>query len=204
MTSLRDDATAMSAPDLPDLLRAWLGHAPHALTGQAELAAALLDTPLGSMVCVTDAARLHLLEFLERRALPAEMRRLAKAAHGRVGPGRTAMTDRVEAQLAGYFAKENPGFDLALAQAGTPFQRQVWAGLMRIPPGVTLSYSELARRIGRPEATRAVARANGANQIAVVVPCHRILGADGTLTGYGGGLWRKEALLRREGAWPPA
>lgn len=194
----------MGAPDLPGLLAGWLGHAPHALTGQAELAAAWIDTPLGGMVCVADRDRLHLLEFVERRALPTEMRRLSKAAHGRIGLGSTAMTDRVEAQLAAYFAKESRGFDLALAQNGTPFQRLVWAELMRIPMGATLSYSELARRIGRPEATRAIARANGANQIAVVIPCHRVLGADGALTGYGGGLWRKEALLRHEGSRPPA
>ena len=194
----------MAAPDLPDLLTGWLGHAPHALTGQAELTAAWIDTPLGGMVCVTDRDRMHLLEFTERRALPTEMRRLSKAAHGRIGLGRTAMTDRVETQLAAYFAKESCSFDLALAQNGTPFQNLVWAELMRIPMGVTVSYSELARRMGRPEATRAIARANGANQIAVVIPCHRVLGADGALTGYGGGLWRKEALLRHEGSRPPA
>ena len=194
----------MAAPDLPDLLTGWLGHAPHALTGQAELTAAWIDTPLGGMVCVTDRDRMHLLEFTERRALPTEMRRLSKAAHGRIGLGRTAMTDRVETQLAAYFAKESCSFDLALAQNGTPFQNLVWAELMRIPMGATVSYSELARRMGRPEATRAIARANGANQIAVVIPCHRVLGADGALTGYGGGLWRKEALLRHEGSRPPA
>ena len=194
----------MAGPDLPGLLAGWLGHAPHALTGQAELTAAWIDTPLGGMVCVTDRDRMHLLEFVERRALPTEMRRLSKAAHGRIGLGRTAMTDRVETQLAAYFAKESCSFDLALAQNGTPFQNLVWAELMRIPMGVTVSYSELARRMGRPEATRAIARANGANQIAVVIPCHRVLGADGALTGYGGGLWRKEALLRHEGSRPPA
>ena len=194
----------MAAPDLPDLLTGWLGHAPHALTGQAELTAAWIDTPLGGMVCVADRDRMHLLEFTERRALPTEMRRLSKAAHGRIGLGRTAMTDRVETQLAAYFAKESCSFDLALAQNGTPFQNLVWAELMRIPMGATVSYSELARRMGRPEATRAIARANGANQIAVVIPCHRVLGADGALTGYGGGLWRKEALLRHEGSRPPA
>ncbi len=194
----------MMAPDLPDLLAGWLGHAPHVLTGQAELAAAWIDTPLGGMVCVSDRDRLHLLEFIERRGLPTEMRRLSKAAHGRIGLGRYNMTDRVETQLEAYFTKKNQSFDLALAQHGTPFQRLVWAELMRIPMGATLSYSDLARRMGRPEATRAIARANGANQIAVVIPCHRVLGADGALTGYGGGLWRKEALLRHEGSRPPA
>ena len=193
-----------AAPDLSGLLAGWLGHAPHPLSGQAELAAAWIDTPLGGMVCVADRERLHLLEFIERRALSTEMRRLGKAAHGRIGLGRTAMTDRVETQLEAYFGKKNLGFDLSLAPGGTPFQRLVWAELMRIPPGVTISYSELARRIGRPEATRAVASANGANQIAVVIPCHRVVGAGGALTGYGGGLWRKQALLCHEGSRAPA
>ena len=98
-----------TAPDLSELLAEWLGHAPHPLSGQAELAAAWIDTPLGGMVCVVDRQRLHLLEFIERRALPTEMRRLGKAAHGRIGLGRTAMTDRVETQLEAYFGKKNTG-----------------------------------------------------------------------------------------------
>lgn len=187
-----------AAAEFSDLLADLLGHAPHVLTGQAELAASQIDTPLGGMICVTDREQLHLLEFTERRALPAEMRRLSKAAKGRIGPGRLAMTDRVECRLSAYFAGETAAFDLPIARHGTPFQQLVWQELMRIPAGATLSYSELARRLGRPEATRAVARANGANQIAVVIPCHRIIGADGALTGYGGGLWRKQALLDHE------
>lgn len=164
--------------------------------GVAELAAAWIDTPLGGMIAVADRERLHLLEFQEREALPAELRRLA--AKGGIASGRTAVTDRTEAQVAGYFAGERSAFDLPLALHGTDFQRQVWQELQRIPPGTTIRYAELARRIGRPSAIRAVARANGANQIAVVIPCHRVIGADGGLTGYGGGLWRKQALIRHE------
>ena len=106
----------------------------------------------------------------------------------------------VVAQLREYFAGARREFDVALAPAGTPFQRRVWEELTRIPYGATISYRELARRVGNPAATRAVARANATNPIAIVVPCHRVIGSDGTLTGYGGGLHRKRFLLALEGA----
>lgn len=101
-------------------------------------------------------------------------------------------------QLDEYFAGERTDFELPLAPAGTEFQRQVWDGLCAIPYGETISYGELAQRIGRPNAQRAVGLANGRNPIAVVVPCHRVIGADGSLTGYGGGLDRKQLLLGLE------
>lgn len=101
-------------------------------------------------------------------------------------------------QLREYFDGERRDFDLPLAPAGTPFQRRVWDELRRIPYGETISYGELARRIGKPTASRAVGAANGRNPLAIVVPCHRVIGADGTLTGYGGGLPVKESLLAHE------
>ena len=101
-------------------------------------------------------------------------------------------------QLRAYFDGELLAFDLPLAARGTEFQRRVWDELCRIPFGCTISYAELARRLGRPTATRAVGAANGRNPIAVLVPCHRVIGANGTLTGYGGGLDRKAWLLRHE------
>jgi methylated-DNA-[protein]-cysteine S-methyltransferase len=103
-------------------------------------------------------------------------------------------------QLQAYFDGELVDFDLPLAPGGTAFQRRVWDELCRIPFGDTISYAELARRLGQPTATRAVGAANGRNPIAVIVPCHRVIGADGTLTGYGGGLDRKQWLLRHEAA----
>jgi methylated-DNA-[protein]-cysteine S-methyltransferase len=106
----------------------------------------------------------------------------------------------VREQLGAYFAGVLREFELPLRMAGTPFQRLVWAGLRSIPLGATLSYAELARRIGRPGASRAVGAANGRNPISIVVPCHRVIAADGTLGGYGGGLDRKEWLLRHEAA----
>ena len=101
-------------------------------------------------------------------------------------------------QLGEYFAGERRAFDLPLAMGGTPFQCEVWEQLRAIPYGETISYGELARRVGRPDAMRAVGAANGRNPIAVIVPCHRVIGADGSLTGYGGGLERKRALLELE------
>jgi methylated-DNA-[protein]-cysteine S-methyltransferase len=104
------------------------------------------------------------------------------------------------AQLAGYFSGARTEFDLPLAPAGTDFQCRVWAGLLAIPYGQTISYGELARRVGSPAASRAVGLANGRNPIAIVVPCHRVIGSDGSMTGYGGGLDRKRFLLALEGA----
>jgi methylated-DNA-[protein]-cysteine S-methyltransferase len=104
----------------------------------------------------------------------------------------------VSAQLHEYFAGERTAFELPLAMTGTPFERRVWDALTCIPYGETLSYGELARQIGQPSAARAVGLANGRNPISVIVPCHRVIGANGTLTGYGGGLERKRILLELE------
>lgn len=110
----------------------------------------------------------------------------------------TAHLDALGSQLDEYFDGRRSAFDVALALDGTPFQREVWDGLRAIPYGETVSYGELAERIGRPGAQRAVGLANGQNPVAIVVPCHRVIGADGSLTGYGGGLDRKRFLLALE------
>ena len=103
-------------------------------------------------------------------------------------------------QLAQYFAGRRRTFSLKLAPAGTDFQQATWRALVEIPYGETASYAEIARRVGRPAASRAVGAANGANPLPIVVPCHRVIGADGSLTGFGGGLPIKRALLELEGA----
>jgi methylated-DNA-[protein]-cysteine S-methyltransferase len=108
----------------------------------------------------------------------------------------------VVTQLEEYFSGQRRDFDLELAPQGTEFQLRVWNELTRIPYGTTISYGELARRLGNPDASRAVGTANGANPIPIVVPCHRVIGADGSLTGFGGGLKAKAALLELEGALP--
>jgi len=105
---------------------------------------------------------------------------------------------RAADQLRAYFAGELKTFDVPLALAGTPFQQRVWRELRRVPYGQTISYRELARRVGNPQASRAVGAANGQNPVAVIVPCHRVIASDGTLGGFGGGLERKEWLLNHE------
>lgn len=130
---------------------------------------------------------MHLLEFLDRKAFPTEFRKLQTYAKGEIGFGRTEVTDQIQGELDRFFAGTGGQFQTRLALHGSAFTRDVWRELLTIPPGETRSYSELARALGRPEAVRAVARANGANQLALVVPCHRVIGADGSLTGYGGG-----------------
>ncbi|MEH7827376.1 bifunctional transcriptional activator/DNA repair enzyme AdaA [Gemmobacter denitrificans] len=176
------------------------GHAPAALTGAGGLTASFLETPLGGMVAVCDGDAVRLLEFTERRTLAREMQALSRAVAGRIGLGRTDVTDRLEAELQRYFTGASAGFTLPLAPLGTTFQQRVWAALQEISPGQTLTYGALATRLGRPDAVRAVAAANAANPIAILIPCHRLIGADGSLTGYGGGLWRKERLIALERA----
>jgi len=175
-----------------------LGLAPAALGRGGQLQADWIDTPLGPMIAVACDHALHLLEFADRPALPREMQRLAAHAKGDLGLGRPAPIDHAARDLSAYFAGHSAGFTVPLACHGPPFTRAVWAQLQTIPAGATRSYSQIATALGRPTATRAVARANGANQIAILIPCHRVIGADGSLTGYGGGLWRKERLITLE------
>ncbi|WP_298819128.1 trifunctional transcriptional activator/DNA repair protein Ada/methylated-DNA--[protein]-cysteine S-methyltransferase [uncultured Roseibium sp.] len=175
-----------------------LGQAPGAFSKDPLLVADWVSSPLGPLVAVTDQSQLHLLEFLDRKALPAEFKKLQGYAKGEIGFGRTATTDQIQEELDRFFEGQSGVFETRLALHGSAFTRDVWRELLTIPAGETRSYSELANAIGRPDAVRAVARANGANQLALVVPCHRVLGSDGSLTGYGGGLWRKQRLIELE------
>jgi methylated-DNA-[protein]-cysteine S-methyltransferase len=157
---------------------------------------ARLDSPLGALLALTDPeGALLMLEFAD--AEDRVQRLLGRRGTGRPAEGRAPAP--LAAALDAYFAGDCAAIDrLRAAADGTPFQRDVWAALRRIPAGGTLSYGELAARLGRGRAVRAVGRANGANPVAIVVPCHRVIGADGTLTGYGGGLERKRWLLDHE------
>lgn len=176
-----------------------IGEAPAMTQGRELLYADWMETPLGPMVAVADEAYLHLLEFHDRRGLPAEMERLRRRTRSSIAPGRTPPIEQIETELMAYFKGESGAFNTPLALSGTAFERQVWAKLQDIAPGQTRSYGDIALEINTIKAVRAVAKANGANQIAIVIPCHRCIGSDGSLTGYGGGLWRKQWLLRHEG-----
>lgn len=151
------------------------------------------DTPMGAMLGVVDDESVRLLEFADNRALQGEMARL-----GHVSPGRNAVAEALSEELSGYFSGASSTFNMKTLQHGTELEEDVWAVLRQIPFGETRSYGDVARSIGRPEMTREVGRANGANQISIIVPCHRVIGADGSLVGYGGGLWRKKWLLEHE------
>jgi methylated-DNA-[protein]-cysteine S-methyltransferase len=160
-----------------------------------------LATPIGEMLILTDAEdRLRSVEFDDH---PERLQRLLARHYGAQGYQLIPATAQSSAcrALTAYFAGDLHALDadFLLTTNGTPFQREVWQALRSIPAGHTLSYGALAARIGRPKAVRAVGLANGANPIAIVVPCHRVIGADGTLTGYGGGIERKRWLLRHEG-----
>jgi len=173
-----------------------LGCAPSELRRDRLLRATWIPTPLGDMIAVSSRSHLHLLEFVDRKGLPAELKRLAPKEG--IGIGAMPPSEQAASELGDYFAARSARFATPLALVASPFTRQVWDALRQIPAGETRSYCDIARRIGRPTATRAVARANGANQIALMIPCHRVIGADGTLTGYGGGLWRKQRLIEIE------
>ena len=175
-----------------------LGRAPGTLDDTPMLFADWVQTPLGDMISVSSASQLHLLEFVDRKALRTELAKLDRLAKGKIGIGQTEPGQQIKLELDAFFDGRSATFTTPLAYHGSPFTQSVWDQLRQIPAGVTRSYSDIAARIGRPSAVRAVARANGANQIAIVVPCHRVIGADGSLTGYGGGLWRKQKLIEIE------
>jgi len=155
-------------------------------------------TPLGPMVAAATDEKLCLLEFSERPRLKTQIKRLRVRLDCVVSPGSNAVLRQTEQELEAYFGGGLTTFSLPLLLGGTPFQTEVWRALLEVPFGSTASYGELAVAIGNPQAVRAVGKANGDNPLAIVVPCHRIIGSDGKLTGYGGGLWRKKALLELE------
>jgi AraC family transcriptional regulator of adaptative response/methylated-DNA-[protein]-cysteine methyltransferase len=191
------DAGYESGSGFRDAFHRILG-APPAKRSARLLFAAWFDTPLGPMTAIADDRALHLLEFADRRGLERQIERLQIRLAAGIAPGRAPPIDRIEAELSDYFAGRTMRFETTLAPLGSSFQRAVWQALAEIPAGATLSYAELARRVGKPGAVRAVGCANGANPFAIAVPCHRVVRSDGDLGGYGGGLARKRWLLDHE------
>lgn len=156
-----------------------------------------IETPIGSVIAIADDVALYLLEFENRVALPGELRRL-ESDYGSINSGRNTLLEMITAQLKDYFAGKSANFQILTFQRGTELEEAVWQALRHIPTGQTRSYGDVAKMIGQPEKSREVGQANGANRISIVVPCHRVIGADGSLVGYGGGLWRKKWLLDHE------
>ncbi len=177
------------------------GDSPTAAKERPCLLAGRIDTPLGAMLAVAGDEGLRLLEFTDRRALERELTILRRRLRTSVVPGEHPYLDRARAQLGDYFSGKNLEFDLPLAPVGSEFERRTWDLLRTIPTGETRSYGWMAKQLGIPKAQRAVGRANGANMLCLIIPCHRVIRADGTLCGYGSGLWRKKWLLDHERKW---
>jgi len=176
------------------------GNPPSAVDRESSIWINRIATPLGSMIMGVHDSGLCLLEFAERRMLETQLTRLRQRM-GRVFlPGDHPLMQTVKKQLDAYFEGSLRNFSIPLQAPGTAFQEAVWDALRQIPYGVMRSYADIAATIGQPDAMRAVGRANGDNRIAIVIPCHRVVASDGDLTGYGGGLWRKEFLLAMEQA----
>ena len=159
-----------------------------------------IDTPLGSMVAYGTDDILFLLEFADRSDIDRQVSSLCLLLDCSVEERSSPVIDRTAEELNKYFRGELSAFSVPIATPGTPFQQSVWNALQNIPYGETRSYGGLAHELGDPKSVRAVARANGENRIAIIIPCHRVIGADGSLTGYAGGLERKMKLLQLEGA----
>lgn len=181
-----------------DAFRSLLGTAPSKGNSTAVITMTRFTTPLGPMFAAATEKGLCLLEFTDRRMLETELKDIRKKYGAAVLAGSTPILEETKRQMAEYFEGKRKAFTVPLDRRGTEFQLSAWKELQRIPYGKTVSYQTQADRVHRPSAVRAVANANGHNYISIIVPCHRVIGSDGTLTGYGGGLWRKKWLLEHE------
>jgi AraC family transcriptional regulator of adaptative response/methylated-DNA-[protein]-cysteine methyltransferase len=174
------------------------GSSPGKLRPGEFIAARFIETPLGPMLAAAVPEGICLLEFSDRRMLEHNYRQLRQRFGLPVLPATNAPLDQLLMELGSYFKGKLARFTVPVAIKGTHFQERVWHELLLIPYGETISYQELAQRVGDVKAARAVARANGMNRISILIPCHRVIGKDGALSGYGGGVWRKRLLLELE------
>lgn len=175
------------------------GFAPAASKSGQVITITRITTPLGPMLAGTTDKGICLLEFTDRKMLETELKQLQKLLASPLLPGQHRHFDQLTAELQEYFAGTRQLFTVPLDTPGTSFQQQVWQELTRIPFGATRSYKQQAIHLNQPAAIRAVANANGLNRVSILIPCHRVIGSDGSLTGYGGGIWRKQWLLEHEG-----
>lgn len=178
----------------------YIGDSPTKSADKSIVLISRFTTPLGPMfVCATENG-ICLLEFVDRKMLETEFKDLQQRFKATIVAGENQHTQQAKTELAEYFAGERTQFNVALDMTGTAFQQQAWQALNNIPYGETISYQAQATALNKPNAVRAVANANGMNRIAIIVPCHRVIGKNGKFTGYGGGLERKKWLLDHEKA----
>ncbi|MCA1058983.1 trifunctional transcriptional activator/DNA repair protein Ada/methylated-DNA--[protein]-cysteine S-methyltransferase [Rossellomorea aquimaris] len=175
-----------------------MGAPPSSSQHSTVLKAAWIDTKLGPMIAISDDKSLYLLEFVDRRGLEREVERLREKTKAAIIPGSSEPLRSIEKELTDYFNGNLSEFHTAFTMLGSPFQQSVWYELKKIPLGETRSYTDMAESIDHPSAVRAVARANGCNQLAIIIPCHRVIRANGDLAGYAGGVTRKNWLIEHE------
>jgi AraC family transcriptional regulator, regulatory protein of adaptative response / methylated-DNA-[protein]-cysteine methyltransferase len=185
-----------------DAFARTFGDAPGRARTEDCIVVSWVESPLGPLVVGANDSGVCLLEFTDRRRLEKQIDTMKRRFKCAVVPGENAHLSQLRKELDAYFAGRLQRFTVPLVYPGTPFQQKVWGALLQIPYGQTISYEELARRVGIPGAQRAVGTANGMNRIAIVIPCHRVVNKNGKLGGYGGLLWRKEALLHLERGLP--
>ena len=198
VTSTAFDSGYESLSGFTDTYTSVFGTSPSRKVDKAIVKIKRLETPLGPMYACATEEGICLLEFTNRRMLETQFNSLRKRLDAVILPGTNAHLEQLEEELKEYFDGDRKHFEVALETPGTEFQQKAWQTLLEIPYGETVSYGEQARRLGKPNAVRAVATANGYNRIAIVLPCHRVIGEDGKLRGYGGGLARKQWLLDLE------
>lgn len=187
-----------SSSGFREAFRRVFGDPPSKAADKSALMMRWLDTPLGAMVAVASEEALCLLEFADRRMMETQLRVLMARLKCVILPGQNDVLRQAEKELEDYFEGRMRSFTVPLSYPGTPFQVAAWERLLRIPYGEILSYGQQAKDMGFPDAQRAVGKANGDNRLAIIIPCHRVVRSDGSLCGYGGGLWRKKRLLELE------
>lgn len=181
-----------------DAFKKNVGQSPTKSIQERIITVTRVTTPLGPMLAGAVDEGICLLEFTDRRMLETQIKRLRKLFNAPAVPGCSPYFEHLERELHQYFDGKLTHFTVPVTLPGTPFQQKVWAALAEIPYGTTRSYKQQAESLGNPRAVRAVARANGDNRIGIIIPCHRVIGEDGHLVGYGGGIWRKKYLLDLE------
>lgn len=201
VSAAREASGFESASGFREAFTRVFGDNPTTARDRSCLFAERIETPLGVMLAVADDAGLRLLEFTDRRALEREIPILRRRLRTNIIPGEHPHLTTVRRELTDYFAGRAFQFQVPLAPVGSDFQLRAWDILKSIPVAETRSYSWMAEQLKIPGGQRAVGRANGTNMICIIVPCHRVIRADGTLCGYGGGLWRKKWLLDHEAKW---
>ena len=198
VTSVAFDSGFESLSGFNDSFKSIVGNAPTKSTSKQIINIIRIETPIGPMYACATAKGICMFDFTDRRMLETEFKELTKYLNAVILPGENKHFNLLKKEIDEYFEGTRKSFTVPLDAPGTEFQKSVWEVLKKIPYGKTISYKSQATTLGKPEAVRAVANANGHNRISIIIPCHRVIGEDGTLTGYGGGLWRKKWLLDLE------